>query len=383
MSYLHFPSGPLAPATVRSDYCRDMSDPVGTSYRLAVVTDSYDIGGAERFLEYLTAALPPTVAVVVLGPCRRTVAAAGAQRASVDADVLPMTWPAMIRALRRHRPDVVHINLTTFTSCRPAVFAALALRLPTVLVDHAPTAGLTWKGRLLQRTVTARCAARVGVGERVSRLVERYGGLRPNSVLTIPNGVPQPAVRRPATPSRRYHPPIVGVLGRLTRTKGIDVVLRALPAVADVRLRVAGDGPERAALHDLVDELGLGDRVEFVGWLAKPARFLGELDILVVPSRVDFMPLVILEAMHTGLPVIATAVGSVMEVVIDRSTGILVPPDEPDALAAALRELIAEPALCARLGRAAARRAAAYASDTVMAASYDRLYRSALPARPS
>ncbi len=357
-----------------------MSDPSGhdTSYRLAVVTDSQETGGAERFLEYLTNALPPTVDVVVLGPCGRTVTAAAGRRRSVSADVVPMTWPAMMRAFRRHRTEVVHVNLTTFTSCRPAVFAALSLRLPTVLVDHAPTAGLTWKGRLLQRAVTARCAARVGVGEQVSRLVEVHGGLRPGSVLTIRNGVPRPAIPPSAVQGRRRQPPLIGTLGRLDRGKGIDVLLRALPALSDVRVVIAGDGPERRHLQRLADELRIGDRVEFLGWLTDPARLLADLDVLVVPSRADSMPLVILEAMHTGLPVVATTVGSVPEVITDRSTGLLVPPDEPSALAAALRILIADRGLRLRLGAAAARCAAADASDTAMAASYDRLYRSVL-----
>jgi L-malate glycosyltransferase len=344
-----------------------------------MVTDSYEIGGAERFLEYLTNALPPTVVVVVLGPCGRTVmAAAGRRPASVD--VVPMTLPAMLAAFRRHRPDVVHVNLTTFTSCRPAVFAALALRLPIVLVDHAPTPGLTWKGRAVQRVVTAQCAARVGVGERVSRLVELYGGLRPGSVLTIRNGVPRPAAAPSMTPPRRNRPPLIGTLGRLTHGKGVDVLLRALPAVAGVYVVIAGDGPERQELENLADALGLADRVRFVGWLAEPARFLAGLDVLVVPSRAESLPLVILEAMHTGLPVVATAVGSVPEVIVDGSTGLLVPPDDPDALAAALGLVAADRALRVRLATAAVHRAATEASDTVMAASYDRVYRSALAA---
>jgi glycosyltransferase involved in cell wall biosynthesis len=274
-------------------------------------------------------------------------------------------------------PDVVHLNLIAFPSCRRAAVAAVSLGLPFVLVDHLPTPGLTWRGRAVQRLLTRWSAARVAVGRTAARDVERYGGLRPGTVQVVPNGVPDPGCgsldpRRPRL--------VLGTLGRLEPQKGIDVLLRALVDVPEAELVVAGDGSQRAALEDLAAELEVTGRVRFLGPVGSPCALLGSVHALVQPSRWEAMPLAVLEAMHCGLPVVATDVGDLRDVVLDRETGFLVDAEVPESLAAACRELT-DPLVRERLGRNARVRARESHSVAGMAASYDAVYRRAAARR--
>jgi L-malate glycosyltransferase len=147
---------------------------------------------------------------------------------------------------------------------------------------------------------------------------------------------------------------LVAAVGSLIARKGVDVLLRALallPAGA-VRLLVAGDGAERAALERMAGELGVAGQVDFLGYCADPGPVYRAADIVALASRGEALPLVLLEAACLGRPVVATAVGGVAEAVADGATGLLVPPDDPPALAAALRRLIADAGLRARMGAA-------------------------------
>ncbi len=151
-------------------------------------------------------------------------------------------------------------------------------------------------------------------------------------------------------------------VGRLVEKKGFDVLLTALTRTARPwALDIVGDGPERARLDDLVGRLGLDDRVRFRGRLthdALPAAYAGAT-IVVVPSRVDGgddrdgLPNVVLEAMASGRPVVASDVAAIPTAVRDGDTGLLVAPDDPDRLAAALDRLGADPLLRRDLGRRA------------------------------
>ncbi len=354
------------------------SEPLPSGYRLCLVSDSVELGGAERFLSYLAAALPPQVEVHLLATSSQVAAAVAPHR--VRSTVVPaLGLRTARRVLREVRPDVVHANLIAFPSCRSAVLAALSLRIPVVLVDHLPTPGLTWRGRAVQRAMTARCAARVALGEGAKALVAAYGGIPVTRLTSIPNGVPHRAL--PARSRAARTQPVLGALCRLEPQKGVDVLLQVLARLPGVRLDVAGDGSQRRALEELAARLGVGDRVRFLGWVQDVPSLFAGIDVLVVPSREEAMPLAVLEAMHASLPVVATRVGSLPEVVVDRGTGLIVPPEDVDALTGACRELLEDRALRERYGAAAAVRAARDHTDTAMATAYDRLYRSVLVRR--
>lgn len=131
--------------------------------------------------------------------------------------------------------------------------------------------------------------------------------------------------------------PVIGTLSRLHRNKGIDVMLRAFARLRSegvaARLRIAGDGPETAALTALAAEMHLGDAVEFTGWVSPAADYLTTLDLFVVPSRVEPFGLVVAESMAAGVPVIASRIDGPREILGDGERGRLVPPEDDAALA--------------------------------------------------
>ncbi|MHB9058510.1 MAG: glycosyltransferase family 4 protein, partial [Bacillota bacterium] len=199
-------------------------------------------------------------------------------------------------------------------------------------------------------------------------------GVGPARLSVIPNGLERRtgsgrsgAIRpRPEVGLRgdRRRGPRFGVLARLAREKGVDTLLRAtatarrdLPGLTVV---VAGDGPERSRLEALTRRLGLDGVVRFLGWLNDQDAFLGGIDVLVAPSRTEGQSLAVMEAMAAGLPVIASRVGGLVDLVREGEDGLLVDPDDPDGLAAAMRRLGTDAAERARMGVVAAASAAGW-----------------------
>jgi glycosyltransferase involved in cell wall biosynthesis len=147
-------------------------------------------------------------------------------------------------------------------------------------------------------------------------------------------------------------------VGRLRIRKGVEVLLEALRDVRPVELRIAGDGEHRGRLERRVSELDLGKAVTFLGNCdaGRVRRLLAGAAALVVPSIYEGMPLVVLEAMAAGVPVVASAVSGIPEVVVDGETGWLVPPEDPRALGRALEDVLARPQEARRRGEAGRRR---------------------------
>ncbi|MCP5080598.1 MAG: glycosyltransferase family 4 protein [Alphaproteobacteria bacterium] len=154
-------------------------------------------------------------------------------------------------------------------------------------------------------------------------------------------------------------------VGRLAAVKGVPLLLEALRQIKtdqpEVHLTLIGDGPERMGLEKEAARLGLSDTVTFAGYQSQDdvAAALSSSDIFVLPSFAEGVPVVLMEAMATGLPVIATAVGGVGELVRDGESGLILPPGDVAALAAALKKLLADPAQCHEMGKVGAKTVAA------------------------
>jgi glycosyltransferase involved in cell wall biosynthesis len=155
-------------------------------------------------------------------------------------------------------------------------------------------------------------------------------------------------------------------------------LVRALAAlrqeIPDVRLEIAGSGPERAAVECEVQSLGLAGSVVFLGWQHDLERVLPGWDVFVQPSLTDSFGIATLEAMAAGLPVVATGVGGLRELVEDGRTGWLVPPADPAALAKRLRDLALNPAQRRAMGMAGRERARAHFSVERMVAEIQKIY---------
>lgn len=348
--------------------------------RLGAYTDAPLVGGAERALATLLGSLGPHVAVTLLGVEKGVIAEIAAARPGCATVVLPpvrnkadlRAIAAHLRAVRNLRPEVLHANLRTPFSCQYAIAAALATPgVEVVAVEHSPIGSQDALQRRLRRLLVRRLAAHVAVAERSARVVENVLGLEPGTVRTIYNGV---ADERSEPPERVAAGPVVGAVGRLSREKGIDVLLRALVDLPEATGLIVGDGPERAGLERLAHELGIDGRVVFTGYAANARPFLGAIDVLALPSRFEALPLSAVEAMLAERPVVATDVGSVDEAVVDGETGLLVPAEDPAALAQAIGTLLADPGRAQDLGTAGRQLALARFSVPTMARAYEALY---------
>ena len=202
-------------------------------------------------------------------------------------------------------------------------------------------------------------------------------------VVKLPNGIDcRPFSRVPTVRSRPDHPLRLVYIGRLAREKGLHETLQALRLAVhlgvDARLVIAGDGPEARSLQRNAVALGLGSRVSFLGPVFGDAkvRLLGMADVAVLPSYSEGLPYALLEAMAAGIPVLATPVGAIPDVVSDGTHGRLVPPRDASAIAAAITELAADREALSWMSRACRKRVLAAYSIERLARELALHYRS-------
>lgn len=353
----------------------------GRNPKLLAYTDSTAIGGAEQALAHLLTELDRSIRVAVLGVDPEVVDWLAARRPETESGVVPAPGTkanvaaivSHIRAVRAAAPDLVQINLHSPWQGQYGILAGLLNAVPVVAVEHTVFESRSTIQRVLRRRLSSRLAAHVAVGERVARRIEDVIRLPAGSVEVIRNGIPDMALNPVPRPAGVL---VVGAVARLTRPKGIDVLIEALGSLQpEVGCVVVGDGPERPALEQLAARCGVRDRLTITGWVDRPRDYLAGFDVVAVPSRFEGLPLTILEAMLAERPVVAFDVGSVDEAVVNGVTGVLVPPGDPDALGTAIRTLLDDPELRAQMGTRARERALGHFSSRAMARSYERLYR--------
>jgi glycosyltransferase involved in cell wall biosynthesis len=352
----------------------------GDGIRLAVYSDATTVGGAETSLAYLVGALSPRFEVTVVAVSRQVAAHVAKRRVGTEIrivpavrnrfDVLPML--AHLWVFWRLRPRFVHANLWVPTACRYALGAATFTRgVRTVAVEHLPFPSAGPRQRWFKRLLAARLAAHVAVGARVAAEIAEEYGLDATRMRVIHNGVPPAAV----APVPRLTPGgIIGSVGRLTSQKAFDAVVRSLQRLEGVTAVVVGDGPERGALESLALRLGVADRLVITGWVEDPRGYLAMMDVFVLPSRFEGLPLAVLEAMHAGRAVVATDVGSVSEAIEHGRTGLLVPRGDAEAFTNAVATLLADRQLREAMGARARDVAAEGFSSARMARDFEALY---------
>jgi glycosyltransferase involved in cell wall biosynthesis len=205
--------------------------------------------------------------------------------------------------------------------------------------------------------------------ESLARLAARWRFVDRKRIVALPNPVSVPSQRNRAELRRRhgFTGPTLAFAGRLAPQKSLDVGLQALAQCEGIDLVIAGDGPERPALENLARGLALDRRVRFVGAQPRPAVFelLAAADAELLSSSWENFPHSVVESLATGTPVIATDVGGVGEVVADGVNGLLVPPRDPPALAAAIRRFFGDEALQARLRAEAPKSVGNYAPERI------------------
>jgi glycosyltransferase involved in cell wall biosynthesis len=220
---------------------------------------------------------------------------------------------------------------------------------------------------------------RIAVSEDTARRLEALFGWPRERIAVVHNGIRLPSNPVPADPDLRAEllrgqRAIVLVPARLDPLKGHEFLLKAARTLEGVQVVLAGDGPERARLEGLVDELALTERVSFLGFRDDMPRLLASADVVVLPSLAEGLPLSLLEAMAAGTPVVATAIGGTDEAIEDGVTGLLVPPSDVPALAAGLERVLADPAEAHRRAEAGAARVASLFRAERMVERIEALY---------
>lgn len=287
------------------------------------------------------------------------------------------------RLIRRVRPTVIHAR--NWGAWPDVALARLLVRprVPLVFSFH----GFASPGRLpLRRRLAFRVLSRITTHPLTvcdaarTMLIDQFGW-PPDRVRVIPNGVDvarfSPSLNGRIQPDRL----VIGAVGNLTPVKNHRLLIQAIAGLIQTGvscdLRIAGEGPERTNLEQLAAGLGVSSHVFFPGQVDDIPRFLRGLDLFVLPSTSEAHPNALLEAMASGLPCVATAVGGVPEVLNSGNAGVLVAPDDPKSLADSMRELCTSPKARKSLGMAARRRVEERYSMGQMADAYARLYREA------
>lgn len=261
----------------------------------------------------------------------------------------------LVRVIGRERPHLFHVHLSWPLAGRRGVVAARLARVPVV-----GTAQLYMRpGNVFRSRFHLRRLRRIIA---VSREVEsRYSeelGIDRSRLVVVPNGIPtfptvpapDPELRARLSAGRPDY--LVLTPARLHEQKGHVDLLNAAAEIPAATFVLAGDGPRRGELEELARRLGITDRCLFLGERDDIPALLAATDIFVLPSRFEGLPVSVLEAMAAERPVVATAVGGTDEAVVDGETGLLVPPGDPVALAAAIRRLRDEPEFARRLATA-------------------------------
>lgn len=308
-------------------------------------------------------------------------------------------WQAVIalrRYLRGTSVDLIHAH-----GWKAALVAELArwrmLQVPVLVTIHnaLPPQFGGWKGWLMERIGGAilRGADRIiVVSPALKEMAARIYPPAAHRIHLVPNGVDVPYLHGASLSIRRKRsevlkslgiaePPrlIVGTVARIIREKGVfelvqafDEVVRNVPSAG---LLIIGDGPERERLTAAISSLKAKNTVHFLGWIDNAASLMGLFDIFVLPSWSEGMPVSIMEAMAAGVPVVASCVGGIPDLVSDGITGRLVPVRDTKTLAAAIVELLTNPEKRTRLGQAAYGAAAARFSQDNMLSQTAEVYR--------
>lgn len=284
----------------------------------------------------------------------------GANWGTLDANGIGASWAGAIAYLRQF--DVLHLSF--FQPYRLWTYlAALAWPARVLLQDHysGPLPGeLSWRSALKNRFRASPALWRVSQVAGVSRYVTDRDawlyGLPKRKLRTIYNGVSLSRFYPPGSGEARQPAESLLSVAQLHQVKGVDHLIRAIGILndPDLHLSLAGEGPEASNLRQLVSTLGLENQVSFLGLRDDVPDLERRAGIFVHPAIwEEAFGLGIAEAMASGCAVIASRVGAIPELVEDGVTGLLVPPSDPAALAAAIRRLLEDPGLRQRLATAA------------------------------
>lgn len=371
------PSGQLRPKPDEQD--------AGRALRVCHITVHLRHGGVERQIVNLTRHMPSAKTYVVCWERPETgdlssLLPDGVERISLGlrARYSPYHVWKLARLLRALSIDVVHTH-----SFSPNLHGVLAARLAGVPVVVTSEHGTNpWKTRAhhwLERAVISRFAhRRICVSEDILRIRRDVERVPASKLVYIPNGT-EIHTNQTAAPPGRF---VFGTLGRLVAQKDYGTLIKAMGVLRargwSSELYVVGDGPERANLESEVADLGLASAVHFTGLQSDTRAWLSRFHAFVLSSIREGQPMVLLEAMACGLPIVATRVGGVPETIASGSEGLLVAPGDPEGLAGVMETLLSDEQKRKELGASALRRCRSEFSIEAICDRHLSVYRSVL-----
>jgi glycosyltransferase involved in cell wall biosynthesis len=332
------------------------------------------IGGAERLvLDLAKASAQRPVPVITWWNADNSLVELDSTHALDVISLRPLSLSALKRARRvLSAADVVHIHLF------PSLYLAPLLSKPTVYTEHN-----TWNRRRdrwwlqpIERWCYRRLSKVVSISEMTGRALVKWLGESPPALETIPNGVDLGRFPLRARKVRRGVDMVIGMAGRFAQEKDHETLLNAFASLpATFRLKLAGDGPLLREFQEKARALGVASRVEFLGVVSDITAFYRELDLYVQSSRYDGFSLVAVEAMASGLPVIASDIDGLRDT-IGRSD-LLFEAGNPESLASRVLQIYHDPERYDRLSEYAAKRAITF-DILETARRYEAAYRNAM-----
>ena len=341
--------------------------------RVVLAITLAEVGGAQSYVAALLPALAERYDVVLAaygeGPLRDAAIRAGVRFVPLRHVRRPIRpWRDLAglvelsRLLRRERPQILHAS-----SSKAGVVGRLAAALSRVPIRIFTVHGWAFAAyeglpsrlyRLTDRLMAPLTTVTICVSERERAAGLEAGTCRADRTVVIRNAVDVGAA--PRSSHDRATPRLIAV-GRLKAPKDFLTLIRALAALpaGSFEAVIVGDGPDRDAVEAEIRRLGLDGSVRLAGERGDVPALLAGSDVFVLSSRSEGLPVSVLEAMAAELPIVASNVGGLAELVVDGESGILVPPGDPESLAGALRRLIEDPELRRGLGAAARARAEA------------------------
>lgn len=355
--------------------------------KVAVVLPSFSVGGAENMVALLVSRLNPNkVKAKVFCLCGEPLnnALESSVRCS-DVEIChigkkdgfsPRSLAALFRELDLFSPDVVHSHAFPCMYCAPwALFRGVPL-LHTIHTTPEVEASRAIRKKMMGGMYKHKKAFPVAISEVNRRKTAEFYSLALDDVYMIRNPVDLKKYELPSEGGRSGKRFVITIVASLIPVKNHECLLRAFVTVyrnhPECRLWVIGDGSLKSDLMDLSDCLGISKAVKFWGLRDDVSDLLKDSDVFVLSSLYEGSPMSIIEAMAAGLPVVATNVGGVPDLVSD-SNGILVEPNDDQALAHALVSLVEDGSLRRSMGKASKKNSRRYDAE-IVAEQYERLY---------
>jgi glycosyltransferase involved in cell wall biosynthesis len=388
-----------APSTGDSRPASRIAAPTLGVVRVMHVTPSLTVAGMERVIQAICGAIdrerfaPSILCLRERGELAPELEAVGVPVFSLhERYERPdrLAFVKVARLLRRERIDVLHTHNTQ--ALLDGTLGAILGGVRTVIhTDHARNFPDKLRYMAAEHVAAYYAHRVVGVSSHSTENLRRYLRIPRRKLVTVINGIDVGRYHRAvdARAKRRElglpaEGRLLGVAARITEQKGLTYLLQALPNVLarhpDVSLMIAGQGSEEAQLRAEIAARGLERHVHFVGVRLDVPDILHILDAFVLPSLWEGLPMVLLEALASGCPIVATSVGGVPDAVRHEETGLLVPPRDPAALAHAIDRMLGDHALRARATDNGLHLVRERFSSDAMTRQYERLYRRESPA---